>query len=86
VQTKDENISVAAAKPSVVVDPTGAGDAYRAGFLAGFSKNLDLKICAQMGSVSSCYAIEKYGTTNHTFTVEGFKKRYKENFGEDLSI
>ncbi|MDO8576983.1 MAG: carbohydrate kinase family protein [Candidatus Daviesbacteria bacterium] len=78
--------SIKAAKPTAVVDPTGAGDAYRAGFLAGYSKKLDLKICGQMGSVSACYAIEKYGTTNHTFTIEEFSKRYKDNFGETLSL
>ena len=37
-----------------------------------------------MGSISSCYAVEKYGTTTHTFTIEGFRQKYKENFGEDL--
>ncbi len=75
-----------AAKPTVVVDPTGAGDAYRAGFLTGYSKNLDLKTCAQMGAITSCYAIEKYGTTNHSFTVQEFCDRYKSNFGETLSL
>ncbi len=69
-----------------VVDPTGAGDAYRAGFLAGYLKKLDLQVCGQMGSVTACYAIEKYGTTSHTFTVEEFRERYKENFGEEPSL
>lgn len=86
VQTKKQTLEINAAKPNQVLDPTGAGDAYRAGFLAGFTKELDLKTCAQMGSLAACYAIEKYGTTNHTFTVEEFKKRYKENFGEELSL
>ncbi len=74
------------AKPHEVVDPTGAGDAYRAGFLAGYIKGLDLKVCGQMGSIASCYAIEKYGTTNHRFTVQEFCQRYEENFGEELSL
>jgi adenosine kinase len=84
VQTKNDNLEIKAAKPTAVLDPTGAGDAYRAGFLAGYSKNLDLKICAQMGGIASCYAIEKYGTSNHTFTVEEFNKRYQENYEEEL--
>ncbi|MCL4366398.1 PfkB family carbohydrate kinase [Patescibacteria group bacterium] len=86
IQTTSQNIQIQAAKPTAVLDPTGAGDAYRAGFLAGFSKDLDLKICGQMGSIASCYAIEKYGTTNHKFTVSEFCKRYKENFGEELKL
>lgn len=86
IQTKEQILQVNAGKVSKAVDPTGAGDAYRAGFLAGYLKNLDLKVCGQMGSVAACFAVEKYGTTNHTFTLERFSKRYKENFGEELKI
>lgn len=86
IQTKNQTLQISAAKPTAVVDPTGAGDAYRAGFLAGFTKGLNLKICGQMGSVAACYAIEKYGTTNHTFSLQEFCERYKENFGEELKL
>lgn len=77
---------IKAGKPDEVVDPTGAGDAYRAGFLTGFIKKLDLKTCGQMGSLAACYAIEKYGTTNHKFSIEEFCERYKQNFGETLFL
>ena len=86
IQTPDETVQVNAGKPAEVIDPTGAGDAYRAGFLAGFTKKLDLKVCGQMGSVAACYAVEKYGTTSHAFSLEEFKERYKDNFGEELKI
>lgn len=86
IQTKDQKIEVKAGKPLEVLDPTGAGDAYRAGFLAGYLKDLDLKICGQMGSVASCYAVEKYGTTSHSFTVQEFCERYLQNFGEKLRL
>ncbi len=86
IQTKDEKIEVSAAKTTEVSDPTGAGDAYRAGFICGFQKGLPLKTCGQMGAIASCYAIEKYGTTSHTFSLEVFRARYKENFKEELSI
>ena len=81
IQTKDETIQIAPGKPNEVLDPTGAGDAYRAGFLAGYMQDLSLQICGQMGSIASCFAIEKYGTTSHTFSKEEFDSRYKENFG-----
>lgn len=84
IQNKDETIQIEPGKPTDVVDPTGAGDAYRAGFMAGYMKKLDLKICGRMGSVAACYAIEKYGTTNHRFSIEEFKQRYEENFGDEL--
>lgn len=86
IQSGSETTHINSAKPTEVVDPTGAGDAYRAGFMAGYTKKLDLKICGQMGSIASCYAIEKYGTTSHTFTSDEFKQRYKENFKEDLNV
>lgn len=86
IKTKDQTIEIKPAKPKEVVDPTGAGDAYRAGFLAGYIKGLDLKTCGQMGSIAACYAIEKYGTSNHTFTIEEFIQRYKENFGEIIKL
>lgn len=86
IKTKTENIEIKSGKPKKVLDPTGAGDAYRAGFLAGFIKGLNLKTCGQMGSVAACYTVEKYGTTSHTFTVQEFVERYKQNFGEELSI
>ncbi|MBI2018260.1 carbohydrate kinase family protein [Candidatus Daviesbacteria bacterium] len=89
IETKDEKIATSPAAPrndTGVVDPTGAGDAYRAGFLAGYSRGLNLKTCGQMGSVAACYAIEKYGTSNHTFTIQEFCERYKENFGGELNL
>lgn len=83
---KDQEIRVGAAKPKEVLDPTGAGDAYRAGFLAGYLRGYDLKVCGQMGSITSCYVVEKYGTTRHRFTINEFKKRYKENFSENINF
>lgn len=86
LQTKEETINITPGKVKEVVDPTGAGDAYRAGFLAGKQKGFDLKACGQMGAVTACYAIEKYGTSNHIFSVDEFEKRYEENFGEALKL
>ncbi|MBI2086452.1 carbohydrate kinase family protein [Candidatus Daviesbacteria bacterium] len=86
VQKDSERYEINPAKPEKITDPTGAGDAYRAGFLAGWIKNIDLKVCGQMGSLAACYAVEKYGTTNHKFTIGEFCKRYRENFGEELKL
>ncbi len=86
IESKGQKIKVGAAKPKEVLDPTGAGDAYRAGFLAGYLRDFDLKTCGQLGSTASCYTVEKYGTTNHRFTREEFRRRYSENFEEDLNF
>lgn len=71
---------VPAAKPKKVVDPTGAGDAYRAGFVAGYLQGLALKICGRMGAVCAAYTVEKYGTQTHKFNRKEFKQRYAANF------
>lgn len=86
IQSGSDTIQVNPAKANEVLDPTGAGDAYRAGFLAGYLKGLDLKICGQMGSIAACYTVEKYGTTSHSFSVQEFCERYKQNFGEELKL
>ncbi len=86
IKTKDQELKVKAGKPKQVEDPTGAGDAYRGGFLAGLLRGLNLTTCGQMGSVASCYAVEKYGTTSHSFSMSEFEKRYQENFGESLNL
>lgn len=85
IQTKDQKVKITSGNLSAAKDPTGAGDAYRAGFLTGFLRGLELRICGQMGSVAACYAMEKYGTSNHKFSIEDFKKRYRENFGKEIN-
>lgn len=74
------------AKPANTSDPTGAGDAYRAGFIAGYFNNLPLKTCGQIGSTTSVYTVEKYGTQTHHYTKKQFAKRFKENYKEKLTI
>ncbi len=86
IQTKQKKYNIPAGKPIEVIDPTGAGDAYRSGFLASFVKNMDLQVCGQMGAIASCFCIEKYGTTNHKFSIPEFCERYKQNFGEELEL
>lgn len=81
-----EIINIPSAKPNKVVDPTGAGDAFRSGFLYGYARGLDLDICGKLGSVSAVYALEKHGTQEHSFTKEEFSQRFKENFGIECPI
>lgn len=83
--SRDKRIKIKPAIPKNESDPTGAGDAYRAGFLAGYINRKDLKTCGQMGSVCSVYTVEKYGTQTHKFTLKSFSKRYYENYKENLS-
>lgn len=84
IETQKEKINIKAAKVKNTSDPTGAGDAYRAGFLAGYLQKFPLRTCGQMGSVAAAYTVEKYGTMTHNFTIIEFAKRYFENYHERL--
>ena len=77
-----KDLQVPAAKVAEVLDPTGAGDAYRSGLLKGLAMGKDIETAARMGAVAATYAIEKYGTQEHHFTYEDFAARYRLNFGE----
>lgn len=84
--TKEETVTIDSCPVSSVEDPTGAGDAYRAGFFTAFTQGLDWKTCGQTGAVAAAYAIEHYGTQNHTFTKEEFSQRYKETYNQELRL
>lgn len=76
-------------KPCVVtkpIDPTGAGDAWRSGFLAGLLRKKDLLTCGQMGSVAAAYAVEHYGTQEHHYTIKQFALRYRKNYNNLLHL
>jgi adenosine kinase len=86
IKTKDQTIAVPPCMPDSVDDPTGAGDAYRAGFFTGIALGYSLQICGQMGSVAASYAIETYGTQAHEFTKDEFSERYEKTYKEKISI
>lgn len=86
IRTRDEIFEIKPCPPRSVDDPTGAGDAYRAGFFTAYVKGLNLQTCGQVGSVAATYAVEHYGTQNHRFTWTEFAKRYEEAYGEKLTF
>lgn len=86
IENRHDAIHIKPATPKNVSDPTGAGDAYRGGFLAGYLRKFDLETCGQMGSVAAVYTVEKYGTVTHHFTKEEFIMRYKENYNQALEL
>ncbi len=81
VHINDGDVVVPAVKPKEVKDPTGAGDAYRAGLLKGLVEGEDLVASARMGAVCAAYAVETYGTQEYRFTLPEFRLRYQESFG-----
>jgi adenosine kinase len=82
ISTSEYVVEIPAIKVSEIIDPTGAGDAYRAGLMKGLILDKDIQTAAKMGTVAAVFAIEKYGTQEHRYTFEEFLIRYKSNFGE----
>ncbi len=86
IEEKNKKIAIKPVKVNKIVDPTGAGDGWRAGFLAGLDKNFDIQTCGQMGSVASSFVLEKYGTQEHSFSLKEFCRKYKASFGSKIEL
>jgi adenosine kinase len=86
IVTKDGEETLPAVQLSHVVDPTGAGDAHRAGFAAGYVRGLPNPVCARLANVVASFAVETRGTQNHRFTLDDVQKRYTETYGETVAL
>ena len=80
-----EFIHINVAKPNEIVDPTGAGDAYRAGFLFGYLRQWELAQCGQLGSVVASFALEHHGP-QAMITKEAVIERYYQTFNERIEL
>ena len=67
--------------PVIAVDPTGAGDAYRAGFLLAYTRGYPLEICGKIGSTVASFAVQSIGCQTDLPTWEVMKKRFQKHFG-----
>lgn len=82
----DQTIEVAPVRPKQIIDPTGAGDAFRGGFLTGYSHGWDFQVCAQMGALSATYCLESDGPQGQEYRIEDYVSRYREHYAEHGSI
>jgi len=81
IYTAGRTLTIPAAHPQAVVDPTGCGDAYRAGLIHGLLRGLDWEIIGRTASLMGAIKIESRGPQNHRFTRTEFDRRYRDNFG-----
>jgi adenosine kinase len=80
IHTQDGDIQIASAKPKSVVDPTGCGDAYRAGLLHGLVHGLDWRTTGEIASLMGAIKIESLGTQNHRLTAAQLESRLRQSF------
>ncbi|MBS0387844.1 MAG: carbohydrate kinase family protein [Proteobacteria bacterium] len=72
------------ARAARLADPTGCGDAYRAGLLYGLQRGLDWPTTGRVASLAGAIKIESHGTQQHDFDPPAFAARFRENFGAAL--
>jgi adenosine kinase len=73
--------TIPSVKPSQVVDPTGCGDAYRAGLLYGIANDFDWPTTGRLASLLGSLKIAQRGAQNHLFTRDDISRHFREAFG-----
>jgi len=81
----EETIELSAAKNVAALEPTGVGDAFRAGFLGAMTWGVGLERSAQVGCVLAAYVVETVGTQEYSFTAAQFVARVEESYGAEAA-
>ncbi len=84
IYVDDQVINIPTAKVGELNDPTGCGDAFRAGLIYGIEHQHDWDVTGRIASLCGAIKIEHHGTQNHKCSLEEFHKRYRESFGSDF--
>jgi adenosine kinase len=84
IYTHGQCIEIPVAPVSQLADPTGCGDAYRAGLLYGLINEYDWDVTGRIASLMGAIKIEHNGTQNHVFSLADFKLRYQASFGSSF--
>ncbi|GMV31752.1 MAG: kinase [Rhodanobacteraceae bacterium] len=84
IHTTKETIEIPPAHERRVSDPTGCGDAYRAGLIYGFMRDMDFATVGRMASLMGALKVEHPGTQNQRFTYGEFADQFRQQFGYAL--
>ena len=74
---------IPAVPPRHIADPTGVGDAYRAGLIKGLALGLPWDLAGRMGSLAATYALENPGGQGHFYTPADFVRRFRDHFDDE---
>ena len=85
LRSGEEPIELPAAKNVTALEPTGVGDAFRAGFLGALTWHVGLERAAQVGCVLAAYVVETVGTQEYSFTADEFLGRVEESYGAEAA-
>jgi adenosine kinase len=82
IVTSEQELTVPVAKPKAVLEPTGVGDAYRAGLIVGLVRGYPWPVTGRIAALAAAYVIEYPGPQPQPYTLQAFVDRYRENFGD----
>jgi adenosine kinase len=86
ITTKGRRLDIPPAPPRCLAEPTGVGDAYRAGLIKGFIRGYSWETTGRLGSLAATYALEEYGTQKHRYSLSEFVARFREVFGDAAEL
>ena len=84
--TNGDVIKVPSFQPDQIIDPTGAGDAYRAGFITGLSKEFSLELCGASGALCATYVLEHNGPQSKNYSTAEFVERFRQNYDDNGAL
>ena len=80
--TGEKEVHIPTVPEDEIVDPTGVGDAFRGGFLAGYAHGFDWTLCGEIGSLAAVYCLEQRGPQSHSYTRKEFVERFRKHFDD----
>jgi adenosine kinase len=86
IYAKGQVLEIPAIVPRKLVEPTGAGDAFRGGLLRGLQLGLPWEITGRVGALAATYVLENFGTQGHRYTPQEFVSRYREHFDDQGAL
>jgi adenosine kinase len=82
----EDAVHIPTVPEDLIVDPTGVGDAFRGGFLAGYSRGFNWKLCGEIGSLAAVYCLEQRGPQSHFYSKVEFRERFRKHFNDDGNL
>jgi adenosine kinase len=86
IKSKKEKINIKSVKAKKIASTTGAGDAWRGGFLSGLARNLDLETSGKIGATAASFAVEHFGAQEQTYSIKEFTARYRHTYNSLLKL